>query len=67
MRESLCFLAEIENARVWGPSGRAALLADRAAVRKRNGVSLLAMVAAVSSNGSVNGLWRRNSWTTSRR
>ena len=54
MRVSLCRLAATENVRVWGASGRAARVADRAAVRRRKGVSLLAMAARVSSNGSVN-------------
>lgn len=45
MRVSLCVLGVSENARVWGPSGRAARLADRTAVRMRKGVSLLAMAA----------------------
>lgn len=53
MRVSLGFLADSENARVWGTSGRAARLADRAAVRMRKGVSLLAMAAAVSVNGAA--------------
>ncbi len=53
---SLCFLAAKENARVWGNSGRAARLPDRATVRMRKGVSLVAMAAVLSGNGRVNGL-----------
>ena len=52
MRESLGLVAVSDNARVWGASGRAARLADRRAVRTRNGFSLLAMAAGVSSNGT---------------
>ena len=62
MRVSLRVRVESENARVWGASGRAARLADRAAVRMRKGVSLLAMAAAMSGNGSVNRVRRRNCW-----
>ncbi len=52
MRESLGLVAVSDNVRVWGASGRAARPADRIAVRMRNGVSLLAMAAGVSSNGA---------------
>jgi hypothetical protein len=62
MRVSLCFLVDRENARVWRASGRAARLADRTAVRMRKGVSLLAMAAVMSGNGSFNRVRRRNSW-----
>jgi hypothetical protein len=48
MRASLCFLGEMEIERICADSGgRDVRLADRMAVRMRNGVSLLAMATVM--------------------